>query len=92
MIDPTFNWRGEYRRRSVPWERTIIYETHVNGFTKLHPAVDAKLRGTYAGLGPKPVIDYIKSLGVTSVELLPMHAFVDDSHLLEKGLTQLLGL
>ena len=76
----------------MPWDRTIIYETHVRGYTKLHPAVPERLRGTFSGLGRKEVVDYIRSLGVTSVELLPIHAFVNDRHLLEKGLTQLLGL
>ena len=75
----------------MPWERTIIYETHVRGFTKLHPAVPEHLRGTFAGLGGKEVVDYIRSLGVTSVELLPIHTFVNDRHLLEKGLTNYWG-
>ena len=75
----------------MPWDRTIIYETHVRGFTKLHPAVPEELRGTFSGLGRKEVIDYIRSLGVTSVELLPIHAFVNDRHLLEKGLTNYWG-
>ena len=91
IVDPNFDWRGEYRRRSIPWESTIIYETHVKGFTQLHPEVDEKLRGFYAGLGSKPVVDYIKSLGVTTVELMPIHTFVDDSHLLEKGLRNYWG-
>ena len=91
IVDPNFDWRGEYRRRSVPWERTIIYETHVKGFTQLHPEVDERLKGFYAGLGSKPVVDYIKSLGVTTVELMPVHTFVDDSHLLEKGLRNYWG-
>ena len=78
VVDPNFDWRGEYRRRSVPWDHTIVYETHVKGFTKLHPEVDEHLRGFYAGLGSKPVVDYIKSLGVTTVELLPVHTFIDD--------------
>jgi isoamylase len=91
IVDPNFDWRGEFRRRSVPWEQTIVYETHVKGFTKLNPAVDENLRGFYAGLGSKAVVDYIKSLGVTTVELLPIHTFIDDSHLLEKGLKNYWG-
>ena len=91
VVDPNFDWRGEYRRRSVPWEHTIIYETHVKGFTKLNHKVDEKLRGFYAGLGSKPVVDYIKSLGVTTVELMPVHTFIDDSYLLEKGLNNYWG-
>jgi glycogen operon protein len=90
VIDPAFTW-GRERAPSVPWDRTIVYETHVGGYTKLHPAVPEHLRGTYAGLGRKEVVDYIKSLGVTSVELLPVHAFVNDSYLLDKGLTNYWG-
>jgi glycogen operon protein len=91
VVDSGFDWRGNAQRAAVPWDHTIIYETHVKGFTKLHPAVPEKLRGTYAGLGTKEVIAYIKSLGVTSVELLPIHTFINDSHLLEKGLTNYWG-
>ena len=90
VIDPAFTW-GRERAPSVPWDRTIIYETHVRGYTKLHPAVPEHLRGTYAGLGRKEVVDYIRTLGVTSVELLPIHAFVNDSYLLDKGLTNYWG-
>jgi glycogen operon protein len=64
---------------------------HVKGFTKLHPAVPAHQKGTYAGLGTKEVVAYVKSLGVTSIELLPIHTFINDSHLLEKGLTNYWG-
>ncbi len=91
VVDPNFDWKGEYRRRSVPWDQTIVYEAHVKGFTKLHPLVDERLRGFYAGLGAKPVVDYIRSLGVTTVELLPVHTFVDDSLLLDKGLRNYWG-
>ena len=91
VVDPNFDWQGEYRRRSVPWDHTIVYETHVKGFTKLHPEVDENLRGFYAGLGSKRVIEYLRSLGVTTVELMPVHTFVDDAHLLEKGLRNYWG-
>jgi isoamylase len=91
VVDPNFDWRGQPRSRGVPWDRTIIYEAHVRGFTKLHPAVPMKQRGTFAGMGTQQVIDYVKSLGVTSVELLPIHTFVNDSHLLEHGLTNYWG-
>ena len=84
IVDPNFDWRGEYLRRSVPWERTIIYEMHVKKITQLHPKVDERLKGFYAGLGSKPIVDYIKSLGVTTVELMPIHPFVDDSNLLKR--------
>ena len=90
VIDPAFTW-GRERAPRIAWDRTIIYETHVRGFTKLHPAVPEQLRGTFSGLGRKEVVDYIRSLGVTSVELLPIHAFVNDSHLLDKGLTNYWG-
>jgi glycogen operon protein len=90
VIDPAFTW-GRDRRPAIPWERTIFYETHVKGFTRLHPAVPQHLRGTYAGLAVKEVVDYIRSLGVTSVELLPIHAFVQDQHLVDKGLANYWG-
>ncbi len=77
--------------RPVPWDRTIVYETHVRGFTKLHPGVPERERGTFAGLAVKGVIDYIRSLGVTTVELLPVHTFINDSFLLEKKLTNYWG-
>jgi isoamylase len=91
VIDPNFDWRGEIVRRSIPWDHTIIYEIHPKGFTKLHPEVDERLRGYYAGLAAKPAIDYIRSLGVTTVELMPVHTFVDDSYLLDKGLRNYWG-
>ena len=91
VVDPGFEWQSEYRRRDVPWERTIVYETHVKGFTKRNPRVPEHLRGTYAGLGTREVIDYVKSLGITTIELLPIHTFVDDSFLLERGLKNYWG-
>jgi isoamylase len=91
VVDPGFDWRGQPVHRQVPWDDTIVYEMHVKGFTKCHPAVPERLRGTYAGLATKEVIDYIKALGVTSIELLPIHTFINDSHLLEKGLTNYWG-
>ena len=91
VVDPGFDWKGQPRMRQVPWDNTIIYEAHVKGFTKLHPAVPEHHRGTYAGLATKEVIAYVKSLGVTSIELLPVHTFINDNHLLEKGLTNYWG-
>jgi len=90
VIDPAFTW-GRERRPQVPWEHAVCYEIHMRGFTRLHPAVPERLRGTFSGLGRKEVVDYIRALGVTSVELLPIHAFVNDRHLLEKGLTNYWG-
>ncbi len=91
VVDENFEWNGQRLERVVPWESTVIYETHVRGYTKLHPGVPEALRGTYAGLGAPAVIDHIKRLGVTSVELLPVHAFVTDDILLQKGLTNYWG-
>ncbi len=90
VIDPAFTW-GDDRSPRVPWERTVLYETHVKGFTKLHPGVAENVRGTFRGLATPEVIRYIKSLGVTSVELLPIHMFADDSYLVEKGLVNYWG-
>jgi len=93
VVDPEYDWHGQNRSGlyRVPFDDTILYELHVKGFTKCHPQVPEKLRGTYAGLSEPKVIEYIRSLGVTSVELLPIHTFVNDSHLLEKGLTNYWG-
>ena len=90
VIDPAFTW-GDDRAPRVPWDSTVLYETHVKGFTKLHPAVPEELRGTFRGLANGEVVQYIKRLGVTSVELLPIHMFADDSYLGEKGPGELLG-
>src|SRR5688572_24942889 len=87
VVDSNFDWKQERVRRTVPWDRTIVYETHVRGFTKLHPAVPEHQRGTFCGLAHADVVGYIKALGVTTVELLPVHTFVNDSFLLEKKLT-----
>ena len=91
VVDPNFDWRGSAEGVHVPWDDTIFYELHVKGFTKKHPAVPEGHRGTYAGLASKDVVGYIKSLGITSVELLPIHAFINDNNLLEKGLTNYWG-
>ena len=90
VVDPNFDWKGEAVRRSVPWEHTIVYELHLRGFTKLQPKLPKEWRGTYKGLSNE-VVEYIKSLGVTSVELLPIHTFINDSMLLDKGLTNYWG-
>ncbi|WP_084055375.1 glycogen debranching protein GlgX [Carnimonas nigrificans] len=85
VIDPAFTW-GRSTRPTVPLDEAIIYELHVRGYTKLHPHVDERFRGTFSGLMAPHVVEYIRHLGVTSVELLPMHYFVDDRGLQEKGL------
>jgi isoamylase len=93
VVDPNFDWHGQDvpSEVRVPFDDTILYELHVKGFTKCFPGLEEHLRGTYAGLGAEPVIKYIKDLGVTSVELLPIHFFINDSHLLEQGLTNYWG-
>jgi isoamylase len=91
VVDPSFDWHGQPSRNAVPWDQTVVYEAHVKGFTRLHPAVPEKQRGTYVGLGTREVIAYVKSLGVTTVELLPIHTFINDSHLLERNLTNYWG-
>jgi isoamylase len=90
VVDPAFTWVRD-RSPAVPWDRTIIYELHVKGFTKRNPRVPETFRGSFAGLAHHDIIEYIRSLGVTSVELLPIHSFVNDSLLLDKGLTNYWG-
>ena len=80
------------RRPHVPWEDTIIYEAHVKGLTQLREDVPPAWRGFFRGLAAPGVIDHLRRLGVTTIELLPIHAFVDDRHLVEHGLQELLGL
>src|ERR671911_2980488 len=90
VIDGAFPW-GDDRSPNTPLHDSVIYELHVKGFTARHPDLPPALRGTYAGLAAPPVIAYLKDLGVTAVELLPVHAFLDDRHLLEKGLRNYWG-
>jgi isoamylase len=90
VIDPAFTW-GDDRPPRVPWHDTVIYEAHVRGLTMRHPEVPPQLRGTYAGLATAPVIEHFKRLGITTVELMPVHAFVDDRTLIEKGLRNYWG-
>jgi glycogen operon protein len=90
VIDPAFSW-GNDTPPNVPWNEMVIYETHVRGFTMRHPQVPPGLRGTYAGLACTPVIDYLKRLGVTTIELMPVHAFVDDRRLVDAGLRNYWG-
>src|SRR4051812_3620455 len=84
VINPFFDW-GNDRRPNTPMHRTVVYETHVKGFTKLHPEVPEDLRGTYAGMAHPASVKYLQRLGITAVELLPVHQFVQDSTLLENG-------
>jgi isoamylase len=90
VIDSAFTW-GTDRAPKIPWHESVIYEVHVKGFTIRHPDVPAALRGTYAGLATAPVIDYFTRLGITAVELMPVHSFIDDRRLVEKGLRNYWG-
>ena len=90
VIDTAFTW-GDDRPLRTPWNETLIYELHVKGFTQRHPDVPKPLRGTYAGLATAPVLEHLKSLGVTAVELMPVHQFVSDRYLKEKGLSNYWG-
>ncbi len=90
VTNPFFDW-GDDRHPNTPWYETIIYETHVRGLTMRHPDVPPELRGTYAGLGSPPIIDYLVDLGVTAVELQPVHRFIHDHFLVRKGLRNYWG-
>jgi glycogen operon protein len=90
VIDPAFSWGGDTQLKT-PWDKTVIYELHVKGFTARHPNVPESMRGTYAALTTPAVLDYLLDLGVTAVELLPVHHFVRDRHLAERGLTNYWG-
>jgi glycogen operon protein len=90
VINPFFDW-GSDRRPNTPWHRTIVYETHVKGFTQTHPDIPEGLRGTYAGMAHPVAVNYLQRLGVTAVELLPVHQFVQDSTLADKGLRNYWG-
>lgn len=90
VINPAFTWEYD-RPPQIPWHDTIIYELHVKGFTQLHAKVPSALRGTYAGLAAETVITHLHKLGVTAVELMPIHAFIDDRHLVDKGLSNYWG-
>jgi len=90
VIDPAFTWGADQPPR-IPWHQSIIYETHVRGFTMRHPDVPPALRGTYGGLATAPVMDYLTKLGITAVEIMPAHCFIDDRQLIEKGLRNYWG-
>lgn len=90
VVDPAFSWGGDELLRT-PWHRTLIYEAHVKGLTRLHPEVPEPLRGTYTGLGSDPAIRHLKSLGITAVELMPVHHHAYEPHLVERGLTNYWG-
>ena len=90
VVDPAFTW-GDDRPRRTPWHNTVIYEMHVRGFSKLHPGIPEHLRGTYEALTTEPALEHFRKLGVTAVELMPIHHHARDRHLEEKGLTNYWG-
>ena len=90
VVNPFFDWAND-RPPRTPWHETFVYELHVKGFTQLHPGIPEELRGTYAGLATPPVIDHLKSLNVSAVELMPVHHFVHDHRLAEMGLRNYWG-
>ncbi|HEY5155347.1 MAG TPA: glycogen debranching protein GlgX [Acidimicrobiales bacterium] len=90
VANPFFDW-GDDRPPRVPWHETLVYETHVRGLTMRHPDLPVEQRGTYSGLASDPVIAHLKALGVTAVELMPVHQFVDDRRLVEMGLRNYWG-
>jgi len=85
VIDTKFNWEND-KSPNIPYHQSIIYELHVKGFTKLHPDIPEEIRGTYAAIGHPVTINYLKELGITAIELMPVHHFINDRVLTEKGL------
>ena len=90
VVDPTFDWQGDRRPHRV-WHETIIYEAHVRGMTMLHPEIPEHLRGTYTAIASPPIIEHLRKLGITAIELMPVHYFLQDRHLLERGLRNYWG-
>ncbi|QEC53085.1 glycogen operon protein [Anseongella ginsenosidimutans] len=90
VIDPGFDWEND-KPPLIPYHQTVIYEAHVKGLTWLHPEIPPEIRGTYAALGHPVIINYLRELGITAIELMPVHHFVTDAHLHEKGLTNYWG-
>ena len=90
VIDPSFTW-GDDRPPRTPWNKTVIYEMHVKGFTKLHPRIPESMRGTYEALTMEPALEHLQRLGVTAVELMPVHYHAYDRHLVDRGLANYWG-
>jgi isoamylase len=90
VTNPAFDW-GNEKRPAIAWHETVIYEAHVRGLSKLHPKIPEELRGTYAAIASDPIIEHLKSLGVTAIELMPVHHFLQDRHLVERGLRNYWG-
>ncbi len=90
VVNPYFDWRGD-RHLDIPYHESVIYEAHVRGLTLTHPELPPQLRGTYAGLAHPAVVEHLQRLGVTAVELMPVHEFIDDHHLVQRGLSNYWG-
>ena len=90
VVDPGFDWEGD-ARPAIPFPETVIYELHVKGFTRRHPGIPEEVRGTYAGLASDAAVGYLRELGVTAVELLPVHHIVDEQFIAERGLSNYWG-
>lgn len=90
VVDTAYTW-GDDKLLRTPWHETVIYELHVKGFTQKLPGIPDHLRGTYGGVASEPALEHLRSLGVTAVELLPVHFFPNDRHLIEKGLSNYWG-
>lgn len=90
VVDPSFVW-GDDKAPQTPWNKTIIYEAHVKGFTKLNPLIPENLRGTYAGIASDPVVTHLKNLGVTAIELMPVHHRVNNRSFIERGVSDYWG-
>jgi len=90
VIDPAFDWEND-KPLGTPYHQSVIYEAHVKGFTKMNPDIPENIRGTYAAIGHPVTIEYLKQLGITAIELMPIHQFINDQHLEEKGLTNYWG-
>jgi isoamylase len=90
VVDPTFDWEGDAPLH-IPYHKTVIYEAHVKGLTKLNPNIPEAIRGTYSGIAHQATIKHLKALGITAIELMPVHHFIDDRHLVERGLTNYWG-
>src|SRR5690606_13891445 len=91
IVEDQGHFWGDDRKPHVSWPDTVIYEAHVKGLTELHPDIPKQVRGTYAALGHPKTIEHLTKIGVTTIELLPIHAFVDDRFLAEKGLKNYWG-
>ena len=90
VYQPYFDWSGD-RKLQIPWHETVIYETHVKGLSVLHPDIPDELRGTYAGMAHPAVVDYLRELGITAVELMPIHHFIHPKHLVDQGMRNYWG-